>query len=378
MQQLSVFRGGLRMRALGALAVLLSVAIVVAAPPAARAASSFPDVPPSHTFYTHISWLADQGITYGYADGSFGPDDSVTRGQLAAFLYKMAGSPDYTPPSTPTFPDVSRSNTFYKHVEWLVSTGIASGYSNGRFGVSDSVTRGQMAVFLYNLAGSPKFDVPWIPTFPDVSLANAFYLHVEWLATTGVSAGYANGDFGPSASVTRGQIAAFLYKYSRLDASAFEDSASGSDATVPTQREAAAAYCASTPQSTLSPRNSSDLLTAANKERAVLGLAPLTWSSTLASAASGWSATLASRDDATSALHDQLAHNPNAPGAENVAMSYFSAGQSRASAATIAHRGWVASYGHCMNMLSASYSRMGAGMAMTSDGTTWYSTVNFN
>ncbi|GIG53757.1 hypothetical protein Dac01nite_05090 [Demequina activiva] len=180
--------------------------------------SSFPDVPKSNSFYKHVSWLSESGITSGYSNGSFGPTDPVTRGQMAAFLYKLAGSPAYTPPKVSPFADVSTSNVFYKHITWLADEGITSGVGDGsKFAPSSEVTRGQMAAFLYKLADSPSFKAPSKASFPDVPTSHTFFKHVEWLADTGITSGYGSGKFGPGDDVTRGQMAVFLYKYDRLD-----------------------------------------------------------------------------------------------------------------------------------------------------------------
>ncbi|WP_062077911.1 CAP domain-containing protein [Demequina globuliformis] len=136
-------------------------------------------------------------------------------------------------------------------------------------------------------------------------------------------------------------------------------------------------YCAS-PDGAAGASSAQSMLSAANVERARIGAAPLSWSTTLASAAMAWSSSMAAQDSATAATMDALAHNPSRPaGGENVAVSYSSAGQSQGAAAASAHSGWVFSFGHCMNMLNPQYAVMGAGMAVTDDGTTWYSTANF-
>ncbi|WP_062465950.1 CAP domain-containing protein [Demequina maris] len=135
-------------------------------------------------------------------------------------------------------------------------------------------------------------------------------------------------------------------------------------------------YCAN-PQAPSSASSVSGLLAATNAERAKLGIAPLTWSSDLAAAATGWSRQMAAQDSGTAALADALAHNPHRPGAENVGVVYRSSGLTEASAMGKLHGGWVYSPGHCANLMNPAYTQMGAGAAVTSDGTTWYATENF-
>ncbi len=119
------------------------------------------------------------------------------------------------------------------------------------------------------------------------------------------------------------------------------------------------------------------LMAAANKERARIGIAPLTWSSSLASAATSWSQSMATKDGKTDATMDALAHNPNRPGAENVAVSSSTGGVSESAAHNRAHSGWMYSHGHCLNLMNPAYTQMGAGSAATPDGTTRYTTANY-
>jgi hypothetical protein len=135
---------------------------------------------------------------------------------MAAFLYRFAGSPAYSAPAVPTFTDVPKSHVFFKEVEWLNSTGVTTGYSDGTFRPSAGVTRSSMAAFLYRFAGSPAYSAPAVPTFTDVPKSHAFFKEVEWLNSTGVTTGYSDGTFGPATSVTRGSMAGFLHRFDAL------------------------------------------------------------------------------------------------------------------------------------------------------------------
>lgn len=126
-------------------------------------------------------------------------------------------------------------------------------------------------------------------------------------------------------------------------------------------------YCAN-PSSPYSAGSSAkSLLTAANKERARLGLRSLGWSGSLSSAAQSWSENMAKTGN--------LAHSGR--GQENVGYTYNSGGISVGSGLTIIHKAWMRSYGHCTNIMYPGYSVMGAGVAKTADGTAVYSTENF-
>ena len=178
--------------------------------------ASFTDVPTEHTFFTEIEWLALSGITTGYTDGTFRPTAPVTRQATAAFFYRYAGEPEFTPPSTPSFTDVPTTHDFFTEIEWLASTGITTGYDDGTFRPTATVTRQATAAFFHRYAGAPEFAAPTTASFTDVPTDHTFFTEIEWLADTGVTTGYDDGTFRPTATVTRQATAAFFYRYDRL------------------------------------------------------------------------------------------------------------------------------------------------------------------
>jgi len=133
---------------------------------------------------------------------------------MAAFLYRMAGQPTFTPPAKPSFSDVSANSDYFVGIEWLKATGITTGTSATTFSPTAGVTRQQMAAFLYRMAGQPPFTPPSKPTFSDVPANSDYFVSIEWLKTTGVTTGTSATTFSPTAIVTRQQMAAFLYRMS--------------------------------------------------------------------------------------------------------------------------------------------------------------------
>ena len=133
-------------------------------------------------------------------------------------------------------------------------------------------------------------------------------------------------------------------------------------------------YCSS-PSSPYSAGSLQGLLSAANKERARSGVAPTSWSGSLASAATNWSKAMAAKD--TEGNGSAMAHNPNRPGAENVGASGSSGGMSVGSASGKIHNGWMYSNGHCRNVMNPAYKTMGAGTATTANGKVVYITANY-
>ncbi|QCU78471.1 S-layer homology domain-containing protein [Citricoccus sp. SGAir0253] len=120
------------------------------------ATSPFPDVPRGHGFYAAVVWLRGQGIARGHEDGTFGLDRAVTRGEMAALLHRSVGSPtDPPPPARSPFWDVPPSHGSYRPITWLNAAGVVRGHADGGFGPDDAVTRGQAAALLYRLKHRP-------------------------------------------------------------------------------------------------------------------------------------------------------------------------------------------------------------------------------
>lgn len=178
--------------------------------------SDFTDVPTNHQFFSEITWLKRQGITTGYPDKTFRPLESVERGAVAAFFYRMAGSPAYTPPKVSPFKDIPTNHQFYKEIAWLSSKGITTGYPDGTFRPKDPVSRAAMAAFFYRMSGSPQFDNPSWPPFWDYTNRHQFAKEIAWLKETGITTGYPDRSFRPEEPISRAAMAAFLYRYKSL------------------------------------------------------------------------------------------------------------------------------------------------------------------
>ncbi len=172
-------------------------------------------VPGREVFAREIVWLADQGIATGWADGTFRPYQPVLRDAMAAFMYRYSGSPAWgISASLSLFRDVVPGGlVFYKEITWLSATGVTTGWPDGRFGPFGAVNRDQMAAFLYRLAGSPAFTPPTISPFLDVPTSHVFYKEIAWMADTGISTGWDDGTFRPFESIKRDATAAFLYRF---------------------------------------------------------------------------------------------------------------------------------------------------------------------
>ena len=142
---------------------------------------------------------------------NFGPKDFVTRAQMVTFLYRLAGSPAISDSSN--FPDISgQSDETRRAISWAAKLGITTGYGNGFFGPNDFVTREQTAAFLYRAAGSQLNYSS--NSFIDVNVNSSFYNAVSWLTANGIAKGYTNTIFGSTDFTTREQMAMFIKRFS--------------------------------------------------------------------------------------------------------------------------------------------------------------------
>jgi hypothetical protein len=191
----------------------------------APAESLFPDVATDNMYYREISWLAEKKISTGWTeeDGTktFRPYQAINRDAIAAFLYRLAGSPEYTAPEVSPFTDVTVENMYYKEIAWLAEQGISTGWLEAdetkTFRPYEPVDRDAMAAFLYRLAGGPEHTAPEASPFADVAADVQFYTEMSWLAEKEISTGWAEDDgtktYRPWSPVNRDAMATFLYRF---------------------------------------------------------------------------------------------------------------------------------------------------------------------
>ncbi|WP_307081688.1 polysaccharide deacetylase family protein [Arthrobacter agilis] len=194
------------------------------APYAPPAVSPFTDIATNQLFYKEMSWLSVLGISTGWTEANgtrtYRALQPVNRDAMAAFLYRAAGSPNYTPPAVSPFADISTSQLFYKEISWLASRGISTGWveANGTrtYRALQPVNRDAMAAFLYRAGGSPAYSAPAASPFADIATNQLFYKEMSWLSAQGISTGWteANGTrtYRALQPVARDAMAAFLYR----------------------------------------------------------------------------------------------------------------------------------------------------------------------
>ena len=106
---------------------------------------------------------------------------------------------------------MTKGVTFYLPISWAKAAGVTGGYANGTFGVTRNVTRGEFASFLYR-AAKPRFSRPKAKVFSDVATSNSHHAAIAWMKKSGLSTGYADRTFKPNRSISRGEVAAIMHR----------------------------------------------------------------------------------------------------------------------------------------------------------------------
>lgn len=187
---------------------LLVPAMVAPMPTEAKVEeASFTDVPKGDKELPYALYeLAELGVVNGYQDGTFRPNEGVTRGQVSAFIdrvLKLEGKI-----KGKTFKDVGENNRFYQQISRVQQAGIIDGFNDGTFRPNEPLTRAQMAKIL-----SIAFDLPKgeEANFPDVPKNHWSKPYVDALATKEITVG-SEGLYKPNETVTRGQYVMFLHR----------------------------------------------------------------------------------------------------------------------------------------------------------------------
>lgn len=171
---------------------------------------NFHDVSRLDYFYDAVKWAAENGIASGTGRYTFSPNAVCTRAQTVTFLWRAAGSPLPRYRVCP-FTDVKPSDYYYNAVLWAVEQGITTGLNATTFGPDVTVTRGQVATFLYRAASAAKPST--FNPFTDVKTTAYNYNAILWAYDNRITTGTSDTTFSPDAYCTRAQIVTFLYRY---------------------------------------------------------------------------------------------------------------------------------------------------------------------
>ena len=172
----------------------------------------YQDLDPKAWYHAAVDAAIQRGLLAGFEDGTFRPGGLLTRGQLAQILYNQAGRPPVD--GGGSFSDVPSGVWYASAVRWMAAQGIAGGYGDGRFGPDDSITREQLAVMLWRYFGSPAATAQTLQ-FSDAAQASGWAVDaLLWASEKGVLKGKGGNVLDPKGLTTRAEAAQMLYPLS--------------------------------------------------------------------------------------------------------------------------------------------------------------------
>ncbi len=169
----------------------------------------------SNAWYHDAVHFCMDNVIMGGSNNSFKPNAKATRAEVATSLWSAEGREPVSGngPLSKTYPDVAVSDWYYQPIEWATRRGILAGYSNGRFGPNDSITREQLVSVLWRHAGSPK-PRSTVLRFNDASKVSGFaWDAMLWATEKGIISGRPGGYLAPKGNATRADVAQVLKNY---------------------------------------------------------------------------------------------------------------------------------------------------------------------
>ena len=170
--------------------------------------SSFSDIDASHWAYTSVSYLADNFILNGYLDKTFKPENYITRAEFAKII--ISATDTYNDAAISSFSDVSVDDWYYPYISTAYNLGYIKGYPDGSFRPDDNVTRADICAIVNRVLKAAS-DGSVSSFTDDFAIPSYARESVYALAAKGIINGYTDGTFLPTAYATRAQTAKIIY-----------------------------------------------------------------------------------------------------------------------------------------------------------------------
>lgn len=177
---------------------------------------AFQDVRPGDWCYDAVRWAFEAGLMNGTSATAFTPNTPTTRGQIVAILYRLEGSPAM---GANRFSDVAPGAYYAAAVSWASANGIVNGYSDGTFRPNNLITREQLAAFLYRYASQKGRDVSdraELGVFTDAGQIASYAVEpLRWAVAAGMVNGVAADALSPGGNASRAQVAVILSRFAQ-------------------------------------------------------------------------------------------------------------------------------------------------------------------
>ena len=178
-------------------------------------ANPFTDVSEKDWFYSDVMFVYENGLMLGTSKTLFSPHGTATRGMMATILWRMEGSP--APKGKNSFTDVEAGKWYADAITWTAENGIFAGYGKDKFGPDDPITREQLAAIFYRYADYKGYDLTVkgnLDTFKDADkITDYAKTAMQWAVGSGLMKGKSGNLLDPQGTATRAEIAAMLHRF---------------------------------------------------------------------------------------------------------------------------------------------------------------------
>ncbi len=176
--------------------------------------NTFSDISADAWYSEAVEYVQENGLMTGVDADTFSPDSSISRAMLVTVLWRRAGEPAAT--GSISFDDTTAGAWYEKALSWAVEQKIITGYGNGKFGPNDPVSREQMATILWRMAGSPE--VENVEPFADQAAISKYAVNaVIWARAEGIISGKGGNTFDPKGNTSRAETAAIIYREAQAE-----------------------------------------------------------------------------------------------------------------------------------------------------------------
>lgn len=177
--------------------------------------SGYTDLNMGEWYHDGIHYCLDEGLMDGVDAGMFAPNATTSRAMIVTILWRLQGSPEVE--VTETFTDVSPDAWYAKAIAWAVAEGVADGYGEGLFGPNDAITREQLAAMLWRYAASPETGGD-LSAFADGADTSVWAQQaMSWAVSLGLINGVDSDRLAPKGQATRAQTATILMRFAQSE-----------------------------------------------------------------------------------------------------------------------------------------------------------------
>lgn len=341
----------------------------------AAPAGGFSDVDANAWYAEAVSYCDQNGLMSGTSGTEFSPNKTMTRAMLAAALYRQAGSPAVN--GNDTFPDTDFGEWYSDAVIWASQNEIITGYANGSFGTNDPVTREQIVTILWRMAGSPAAGAQAVSFADGADISDYASDAVSWASASSIISGKSGNRFDPQGKATRAEVASILANNAKSkgsENSSIEqepDKNSEKDAVKTTDVSASDNSAVSSGNTQLSAyvQEVADIV---NEERGKAGAAPLAVDESLCRLAQLKAEDMRDNDYFD---HDSPTYGRSHEMMKQFGVSYRASGENIAMGQRTPEQvmsEWMNSQGHRKNILNDTYEKIGVGYCTGGTGRTYW------